>query len=117
MSPGSITPEQWLDSLPVVAAADVQNGKYYLYRGQAPGITNPVVRIDSSVISLVANLPDSYNYWYFVTENNVFRRKTVQNANDTLNFIKESCGMSRGNAIRSSSRMTKDMISGILATV
>lgn len=117
MSPGTITPEQWLNSLPVVAADNLQTGMYYMYRGQAPGITNPILYISQNSIHLVRRAANEASYWYFNESNNVFERTSLESANTTLDYIKAACGITRSNSTRVSANMTKDKISGILATV
>lgn len=106
-----------MNSLPVVAAADVRNGEYYLYRGQAPGITNPVLYINQNNIYLIRRKTADATYWYFNESMNVFERKALESANTTLDYIKAACGLVRNNSTRISANMTKDMIFGILATV
>ena len=100
-----------------MAAADLENNGYYIFRGTAEEITNPVVQLRNNKSLLALVYTQIGMYYYFDEEEGIFKSKSVETANLVLEDIKNATGIVAQNTTALVSVMYREKISGVLATL
>lgn len=100
----------------MVPVADVAGNHYYIFRGLAYDITNPVISFNVAKTNICLVYPPEENtkYWYFDEESGGFKRKETNSANYLLDGIKQAIGFTGNNSTKSKDQMSRRDITGVL---